>query len=183
MLNLITTEEYDVELEIAYASSNNFMQKPIYKNTYCYLHPDAAAALIRANNLAKSLGLRLKIFDAFRPLEAQWALWNHTPDPNFVSHPETGLTTHCRGVAVDLTLVDADKKELDMGTEFDAFTPLSFHSCTEISTEAQQNRFILLGIMTAAGWDFFKNEWWHYQLHNPRNYPKISDLEANTQMM
>jgi len=34
---------------------------------------------------------------------------------------------------------------------------------------------ILLGIMTAAGWDFYENEWWHYQLHNSKTWPLIND--------
>ncbi|MCI0487925.1 MAG: hypothetical protein L0229_15140, partial [Blastocatellia bacterium] len=39
----------------------------------------------------------------------------------------------------------------------------------------QRNRAILLGLMTAAGWDFYRNEWWHYQLFDARRYPLYSD--------
>ena len=70
-----------------------------------------------------------------------------------------------------------------MGTAFDAFTPLSYHGNRDISAVAQRNRALLLGIMTAAGWDFYRNEWWHYQLFNPRRYPLLSDSAANTNMM
>ena len=62
-----------------------------------------------------------------------------------------------------------------MGTGFDAFTPLSHHGSLDVSAPAQANRFMLLGIMTAAGWDFYRNEWWHYQLFNSRRYPLYSD--------
>lgn len=174
---------FDVELDLRYASSDNFTHAPIYKSAKAYLAPDAAKALKKAIELAASIGYRFKIFDAFRPQEAQAKLWDHTPDPNFISHPVTGVCTHCRGVAVDLTLLDAKGHELDMGTGFDAFTPQSFHADTVVSKEAQANRFILLGIMSAAGWDFYKNEWWHYQLFKPRDYPIISDKEAGTGMM
>ncbi len=133
-----------------------------------------------AQVLAAELGLRLKIFDAFRPLEVQQALWDHTPDPDFLSQPGIGSTPHCRGVAVDLTLVDAKGNELDMGTEFDEFTPKSHHGNIAISKEAQRNRFTLLGIMTSAGWDFYRNEWWHYQLFNARQYPALTDSQAGT---
>ena len=51
-----------------------------------------------------------------------------------------------------------------MGTGFDEFSPKSHHGRTDISKEAQLNRFILMGIMTSAGWDFYRNEWWHYTL-------------------
>ena len=61
-----------------------------------------------------------------------------------------------------------------MGTEFDSFSPKSFHGNKDISSKAQENRLLLLDIMTQAGWDFYKNEWWHYQLFNPRSYDVLS---------
>src|SRR3546814_17413263 len=72
---------------------------------------------------------------------------------------------------------------LDMGTGFDAFTPLAFHGSLDITPAQQRNRALLLGIMTAAGWDFYRNEWWHYQLFQPRRYPLLSDADAGTSMM
>lgn len=179
----ITPPAFDVLLDIRYASANNFTSAPVYKRPACHLNGAAAEKLQKAIDLARPLGLRLKIFDAFRPLEAQQALWNHTPDPHFLSHPETGSRPHCRGAAVDLTLIDRDNVELDMGTEFDAFTPLSFHGNTDIPAGAQANRFLLMGIMTTAGWDHYKNEWWHYQLFNSREFPVLSDKAAGTGMM
>jgi len=137
----------------------------------------------KAAKIAEKFNLRFKIFDAFRPTEAQQVLWNHTPDPTFLAPPEKG-SAHSRGVAIDLTLIDIHGNELDMGTAFDAFTPLSFHAVTEgISVEAQKNRLIMLGIMSAAGWDFYKNEWWHYQLFDAKKYALISDSDAGTGMM
>jgi len=171
----IKQPEFDVELDIRYATTHNFTGKPVYDKADCYLHPDAAAALSRAIKLAGEIGYRFVIFDAYRPHSAQWALWNHTPDPEFLSHPETGSLPHCRGVAVDLNLLDAKGKELDMGTGFDEFSAGSHHGNMEISRQAQQNRFILMGIMTSAGWDFYRNEWWHYQLFKPREYPVIGE--------
>jgi len=70
-----------------------------------------------------------------------------------------------------------------MGTAFDAFEPRSHHGRTDISAEAQRNRMLLMGIMTTAGWDFYRNEWWHYQLFNSREYPVLSDSEAGTGVM
>lgn len=170
----ITADERDVEIALAYATSENFTGKPIYRRPHCYLHPDAITALDRAVTLARAQGYRLKIFDAFRPTEAQWLMWNHTPDPEFLADPRRG-SPHSRGVAVDLTLIEPANNEVDMGTGFDAFTPLSHHGSLDVSPKAQANRFSLLGIMTAAGWDFYRNEWWHYQLFNSRRYPLYSD--------
>lgn len=180
----VTEEAFGVEIDIVYATDRNFTGKPVYKNPYCFLHVDAARCLQEAVRLAGHLGYGIKVFDGFRPHEVQVALWNHTPDPNFLSHPETGSMPHCRGVAVDLTLIDSKGNELDMGTGFDAFTPRSHHGVTEgISEEAQRNRILLLGIMTSAGWDFYRNEWWHYQLFKPREYPLLKDSECGTDMI
>jgi len=163
-----------VQLDLAYARADNVTGKPIYAQARCYLHRAAAALLDRAADLARPHGLRLKIFDAYRPTEAQWVLWNAFPNPEFVADPRRG-SPHSRGAAVDLTLIDAAGRELQMGTPFDDFTSASHHGSSGVSAEAQRNRTLLLGLMTAAGWDFYRNEWWHYQLFNARSYPLISD--------
>ena len=70
-----------------------------------------------------------------------------------------------------------------MGTAFDAFTPASHHGDLGITPEAQRNRAILLGIMTSAGWDFYRNEWWHYQLFGSRDYELLGDAALPEGMM
>ena len=178
----ISPATHDVELDIAYATANNFTGKPVYRRAACYLHRDAEMLLGKAIELAAVLGYRLKIFDAFRPSEAQWVLWNHTPDPEFLADPRKG-SPHSRGVAADLTLIDGTGQELEMGTGFDAFTPASHHGDLGIAPDAQRNRAILLGIMTSAGWDFYRNEWWHYQLFGSRDYDLLSDAALPEGMM
>lgn len=183
MVKEITPEEFDVEIDLIYATAANVTGKVIYTHADCYLREEAAHLLQRATELARPLGYRLKIFDAYRPGEAQWALWNHSPDPNFVADPRSG-SHHTRGVAVDLTLLDrASGKELEMGTPFDDFTPRSFHGNQDISLTAQRNRFLLLGIMSAAGWDFYQKEWWHYQMFKPRDFALIEQGQLKRPMM
>ena len=191
MTNLIEISPengFDVILDLRYNSANNVTGQNFYaeldfftnqKNgVKCYLHPDAAAKLKNAINLAAEIGLKLKIFDAFRPLQGQEILFNKFPGGDFVSNPKTGAIPHCRGIAIDLTLVNAaNYEELEMGTEFDNFTAKAFHANTEISLEAQKNRFILLGIMSAASWDFYSKEWWHYQLFKPREFEIIKEMD------
>ena len=178
----ITRESHRVAIDLAYATPQNLTGRPIYRRAACYLHADAAARLSRAVELAQALGFGLKIFDALRPSEAQWLLWQACPDPTFLADPRHG-SPHSRGVAVDLTLTDNAGQELAMGTPFDAFTPLSHHGNTEIPAAAQRNRFLLLGLMSAAGWDFYGNEWWHYQLFNARQYPLLGDADLPLSMM
>ena len=87
------------------------------------------------------------------------------------------------GFCLGYALLDGEGRELDMGTAFDAFTPLSHHASTAVSTQAQRNRFVLLGLMSAAGWDFYRNEWWHYQLFDARRLPLVSDKDLPRPMM
>jgi hypothetical protein len=100
----------------------------------------------------------------------------------YLADPARG-SIHSFGMAVDVTLLDANGLELDMGTAFDAFTPHSHHGNLEISTQAQKNRLLLMGIMTTAGWDFYRNEWWHYQLFNSRDYTLYADANAGGRML
>ncbi len=165
---------HGVELDLVYAGEHNFTGAPVYRRADGYLHPSAEAALREAVRLAAALGLRLRVYDAFRPTEAQAALWAHTPDPEFLAPPQRG-SAHSRGVALDLTLVDAQGSPLDMGTDFDAFVAESHHGVTGIPTEAQRNRLLLLGLMTAAGWTHNPREWWHYNLPDPYRFPLLSD--------
>ncbi len=178
----IVPPDFDVDVTLAYATEANLTGQPVYRNAECWLHREAAEKLALAIALARPLGLRLRIFDALRPVEAQWALWNVRPDPEFLADPRRG-SPHSRGVAVDLTLVGPDGRELAMGTPFDAFRRQSHHAATDIPREAQQNRFLLLGLMSAAGWDFYRNEWWHYQLFEPRRFPLLSDNAVTPGLM
>ncbi len=183
MLVEITSEESGVELDIVYASKRNFTGKKIYSKGLCFLHIDAKEKFDKAKNIANRLGYKIKIFDAFRPSEAQWLLWEEDPNPDFLTDPRKG-SPHSRGVAIDLTLIGKDGNEVDMGTDFDSFTQRSHHGSNEISSLAQSNRLLLLGIMTLAGWDFYKNEWWHYQLFNARdNYGLLSNKDLKKPMM
>jgi hypothetical protein len=83
----IAPPEFDVEVALAYATAANITGQPVYRNARCWLRRTAAQHLQRAIELAAPLGLRLRIFDALRPTEAQWVLWNARPDPEFLADP------------------------------------------------------------------------------------------------
>lgn len=176
-LILIDQNNFDVELDLRYASKNNVTGEPFYDKALCYLHKDAVKCLNKAIELADLQGYKLKIFDGFRPLKAQSFLFDKFPGGDFVSNPDGGCIPHCRGIAIDLTLIDKAGNELDMGTDFDNFTPKAYHGDVEVSAQVQKNRFILMGIMMSSGWDFYQNEWWHYQLFNPRSYEVVEDFQ------
>lgn len=174
-LVLLSEKNHPITIDLAYAGSNNFTGKSIYKNDLCYLHIDALECLLKATELLKPLNLRLKIWDAFRPLAAQAILFKHMPNPDYVGDPESGLSPHCRGIAIDLTITDRFGRELEMGTIFDDFRPLAHHGNDLISEEAQRNRLLLAGVMNIAGFKPLETEWWHYQLPNVSSYPTIRE--------
>lgn len=169
----ITEQSHGVVLDLVYATANNIAGVPIYRRPICLLHREAAQALLRASALVQAQGLRLKIFDAFRPHEAQVLLWNSAPDKAYVADPALG-SNHTRGVAVDLTLVDAQGHELDMGTGFDEMSEQSHHFRTDIAPAAQAHRALLLACMERAGFEHLPHEWWHYALPAAHAYPLIA---------
>ncbi|MBM7073213.1 D-alanyl-D-alanine dipeptidase [Shewanella sp. 202IG2-18] len=182
-LRSIDPEHFDVVIDLIYAKPSNFTGKIHYQHAKCFLHPNAASCLQQAMNLLRPLGLRIKIWDAFRPLVIQQALFDHTPNPEYISHPVSGARPHPRGVALDVTLVDEFGKELNMGTGFDDFRTLAHHGNFEVDIEAQQNRLILAGAMSLAGFEKNDNEWWHYQLPDLKSYPIIEHDIAISEML
>ena len=81
---------------------------------------------------------------------------------------------------------NAAKRVLSMGYANVAWYPDGTDGWTDMLlpvTEAQRNRLLLMGLMTSAGWDFYRNEWWHYQLFDARRYPLISDADLARPMM
>jgi zinc D-Ala-D-Ala dipeptidase len=173
----ITPETHHVQIDLVYATDRNFTGKPIYKRAHCLLLEPAEAGLRKAVQIANSFGMTLKIFDAYRPPQAQKVLWDFLPDPNFIAELGRG-SNHSRGTAIDLTLVDAAGNELDMGTGFDAMVPESAHFHDGLPRHVQHNRTLLLGVMHGAGFTHIKSEWWHYELPGSRELALIDNEDS-----
>lgn len=169
----ITEQTHDVAIALIYATENNFTGQIIYAHPLCFLHPTAETGLRKAVAAARALfGLRLKILDAFRPQEAQEALWAVAPNPDYIADPKKG-SNHTRGVAVDITLIGADGQALDMGTPVDTMSAASHHFHEAHSAAIQVNRMKLLTVMLEAGFVHHPREWWHYQLPGAAQFPLI----------
>lgn len=169
----VTEQTHGVLLDLAYATPFNVAGQKIYQRPLCLIHKDADVCLRLAVRHAVENHCRIKIFDAFRPHEAQVILWDAAPDKTYVADPRIG-SNHTRGTAIDLTLVDQTGAELDMGTPFDDMTTLSHHYCDRVSVAAQANRQLLLSIMELAGFRHIAHEWWHYSLKDGNTYPLIA---------
>lgn len=175
----VSPDTHGVVLELSYATANNIAGRAIYERPMCLLHRDAERCLRQAVVNAAAAGCKLKIFDAFRPHEAQLVLWDSAVDKAFVADPQIG-SNHTRGTAIDLTLVDAQGVALDMGTPFDDMTDRSHHFNEHVSPEAQVNRLLLLKIMQDAGFEPIAHEWWHYALPVHPAYTLIDSAHLGT---
>lgn len=163
--DLVLVRDYipQIRQELAYASVDNFTGQRIYDFTDAYLRYGTAKKLKAACEELAQLGLGLKIWDAFRPVSAQERLWEICPDPTYVSNPATGTRSHCRGSAVDVTLVDLETgEELAVPTGFDDFTDLADRDYSDCAPDAAQNAALLEEIMEKHGFKPYSAEWWHF---------------------
>ncbi len=155
--------------EMRYADTNNFVSEKLYPCARCLLREEPARSLLKAQRLLRTSGLSLKIFDCYRPLSVQEHLWAKVPDAKYVTPPERG-SMHNRGIAVDLTLVDENGVELDMGTAFDFFGPEAHHTYRNLPAQVLDNRKHLMEVMQLTGFQEIRTEWWHYS-YKDQDYP------------
>ena len=176
----IKTVVPDIMVDLKYATADNFLHQVLYPFTTGYLHPIAANALKAANHLlrAKKPDWVLKIWDAYRPVQVQKMMWQQLPDTRYVANPANG-GSHQRGFTVDVTLYDTKKKcNVPMPTGFDEFSPRAAASATHnIPPQALANRALLQEVMTAAGFEILRTEWWHFNYKGWREQP-VLDLDV-----
>lgn len=153
----------DFVYDMKYATSDNFLKAKVYDCAECFLRLKTVKALINANADFIKMGYKIKIFDCYRPLDIQKRMWKIVPNPSYVADPSKG-SIHNRGGAVDITLVDANGKALDMGTSFDFFGIEASHNYQNLSQEIKNNRELLKTTMIQNGFNPLDSEWWHYNL-------------------
>lgn len=157
----IQTIEPDIPLDIRYATRNNFLKSAVYPTARCLLRAPVAEALKTVQQNLRQQGFGLKVFDCYRPLSVQRAMWKILPDSRYVANPDRG-SRHNRGAAVDLTLVDLQGKAVEMPTDFDDFSEKAFRTSPSMSAVARQHVQILTQAMEAQGYQSIETEWWHY---------------------
>lgn len=153
----------DIYVELRYATENNFTGVKIYDFTDAYLRYGTVKKLADVQKELKKQGYSLKIWDAYRPFEAQQKLWEVYPDPNYVANPANGMQRHNLGGTVDITMVAADGSVIPMPTEFDDFSLKADRNYSDIEDEeAVKNVMILQNVMENNGFTGYKGEWWDY---------------------
>jgi D-alanyl-D-alanine dipeptidase len=157
-------------IDLKYSTTDNFTNQKLFSIDVPYLAHGAAKALKAVQDSLLKTGLSLKLWDGYRPSSVQALMFEIYPDPSFVAPP--GQSSHNRGAAVDVTLVDLiTGKELEMPTYFDHFGPEASHGYMGASPQAIANRQKLKLIMEHFGFVPYSEEWWHYSHGPSRNYP------------
>jgi D-alanyl-D-alanine dipeptidase len=175
---LINIQQLDstIIVDVKYATENNFTGKILYQSSKAFLIEDAAKKLVKANQyLKENYGLKLKLYDGYRPLSVQKKMWEIIPDERYVANPQKG-SRHNRGCAVDLTLIDSTGKELDMGTPYDDFSEKSHIDFFQLPDTVINNRKLLQEVMIKFGFIPLKTEWWHFDYKDWEKYP-VLDIE------
>lgn len=164
-----------VQLDIRYATTNNFTGKQQYNHQIAWLRPEPHNALQDAATEFAEEGFTIVVFDAFRPRRVHERLKEAYDNREYVSE----VSSHCRGISIDLTLANSSGAYLDMGTDFDEFTPKAHADATGITQEQQTNRALLNDIMHRHGFVQHPNEWWHFDFKPDQHWSLIND-ELNT---
>jgi len=165
------------KLDIRYATANNFVGKPVYKEARAFLQRPAAEALVAVNKEFKPLGYKLLIFDGYRPWRITKLFWDVTPQDKkkFVANPKNG-SRHNRGCAIDLSLYNiATGKEVKMTGEYDEMTERSYPNYKGGTAEQRQMRDLLQSKMEAHGFTVYEYEWWHFDYKDWHKY-HIEDI-------
>lgn len=161
----------NIELDIKYATTDNFTHSKLYDSPQALLRQGTAEKLKRVADEVGEKGYRLKIWDAYRSPDAQFAMWKLIPDRRYIADPYKGYSNHSRGSAVDLTLVDKQGNELPMPTSFDNFT--------EEAALSNKNAKYLREAMMKHGFKPLATEWWHFDdkdAYQPAKAVKVSPV-------
>jgi len=169
----VATVAPGIRLDIRYATAKNFTGRALYPAARCLLRPGVAERLARAQEAAAAQGLGLKVFDCYRPLSVQRAMWTLVPDERYVADPAKG-SRHNRGAAVDLTLTDGAGGPLEMPTDHDDFSKRAHRGSRSASPAARANAQHLEDVMKAEGFEPLPTEWWHFDAPGWEKYP-LSD--------
>jgi D-alanyl-D-alanine dipeptidase len=154
-----------VAIELRYATARNITGKPIYPpGARAMLRRSVAERLNRAQQFVQDRGFALKVWDAYRPNSVQKLLWDAVRNPAYVVEPGTTGSLHGWGAAVDVTLVDSLGREVEMPTDFDAFTEAARSDYQGGDPTVAYNLSTLKRAMAAAGFRHIRDEWWHYSV-------------------
>ncbi|HVF89417.1 MAG TPA: M15 family metallopeptidase [Blastocatellia bacterium] len=165
-----------MKLDIRYATANNFLGRPVYRQARAFLQRPAALALARANRALRRQGYGLVIHDGYRPWAVTKIFWDATPEDKkeFVADPSKG-SRHNRGCAVDLSMFELKSgRTVEMPSLYDEMSERSHIDYAGGSGEQRRLRDTLRSAMEAEGFAVYEPEWWHYDYKDWKEYPILN---------
>ncbi|HEY2951398.1 MAG TPA: M15 family metallopeptidase [Verrucomicrobiae bacterium] len=168
-----------LRLDIRYATTNNFLHRPVYAQARAFLQRPAAEALVRAQRALNAKGYGVVVFDGYRPWSVTKLFWDSASAEErrieFVANPRKG-SRHNRGCAVDLSLLDLKTgAEVQMPSGYDEFSERAFPNYAGGTAESRALRELLRAVMEAEGFTVYPAEWWHFDYKDWRQY-RIMDM-------
>lgn len=153
----------DAIIDLRYATLNNFVGVALYPaNARCLVHESMAPGLSAAAAALRAQGATLVFWDCYRPHEVQVRMFEAVPDPAWVAKPGSYARSHESGRSVDVTLAQGGRL-VDMGTDFDDFSPHATAYATDgVTAQQQANRSVLRTAMQSGGLKVYSGEWWHF---------------------
>lgn len=160
----VKTVSPSIVVDLRYATPNNVTGRALYPPTMrAFVLPSVAQQLAGAQKFLRNYNAGLKIWDAYRPREAQQLLWRFAHKGDFVTNPEGKVgSLHSWGVAVDATLVDPWGREVSMPTGFDEFTPQAMMYYHGTDPLVQSHLRLLQVAMATNNFYGLRIEWWHF---------------------
>lgn len=168
----VASLEAGIQLDVRYATTNNFMSSVFYDEPQVFLQRPAAEAVVRAHQALAEHGYGLLLHDGYRPWYVTKMFWDATPESQklFVANPANG-SRHNRGSAIDLTLYDlATGAPVGMVGSYDEFSPRSFPNYPGGTSRQRWLRELLRRAMEAEGFSVYEAEWWHFDHEDWREY-------------
>ena len=171
----LSTLKPGIIFDLKYTTTNNFMHEILYPPVQTtWLRKPAAEALENASKEFALLGLKIKIFDAYRPYSVTEKMWEPVKDDRYAGDPAKG-SGHNRGISVNLTLVNIKTgEEILMPTRFDKFSDSAHQSFMDLTAALIKNRSLLKSVMEKYGFIALSTEWWHFYLPDASNYELLN---------
>jgi D-alanyl-D-alanine dipeptidase len=167
-----------IAVELRYAGNRNIVGRALYRpDMPALVRSSVAQRLVNAHTFLIQYHYGLKIWDAYRPPDAQAQLWQFSKNSDYVADPTSGKSLHSWGVAVDCTLVDERGREVMMPTDFDVFTPEAMLRRYGPDQRINHRLWLLRTAMGRNGFYGMRTEWWHYIVKNWKEFGPIPEAK------
>ncbi len=177
--DLVKISDYipNIFIDLRYSGTNNVLGQKIYNYQDAYLRYGTVKKLKNVQSELEQEGLSLKIWDAYRPLDAQNTLSLILPD--YATSPTEAYTAFNYGATLSLTVVSLDGSEIPMPSDFDVSGKSSDRNFSDISADAAENATLLDTLMKKHGFEHYLAKWYRYSDTDAKSYQISPETSIN----